>query len=120
VVEADLVEAGRRRVRRDVPADSEVLVGPRHGDGRVPPDVGADPALDELIAREPRLALGRDRVDVVGAAQRRHADLAFAGPLQQLQHQVARAAPAGDVDRRVERREPLLGLFGVNVRELAR
>src|SRR3712207_8642338 len=42
-------------------------------------DVRPHAPLDELVAGEPRLALRRDRVDVVGAAQRGHADLLLAG-----------------------------------------
>ena len=119
VVEADLVERGRGLVRRDVTADLEALaVRGRDGDGGVPAQEGADPALDVLVAGEPRLALGRDRVDVVGAAQRGHADVLLAGPLEQAQHHVARAAAAPVVDHRVERLEPFLGLVGVDVREL--
>ena len=119
VVEADLVERRRRLVRRDVPADLEALaVGRRDGHGGVPAQERADPALDVLVAREPRLALRRDRVDVVGAAQRRDADVLLAGPLEQSQHHVARAAAAPVADHGVERLEPLLGLVGVDVGEL--
>ena len=99
VVEADLVEAGGGLVRRDVAADLEALaVGAGHDDRGVPADERADPALDLLVAGEPRLALGRDRVDVVGAAQRRDADLPLAGPLEQPQHDVAGALAAALVD----------------------
>ena len=121
VVEADLVEAGRGLVGRDVAADLEaraVGVGDHHRG--VPADEGADAALDVLVAGEPRLALGRDGVDVVGAAQRRHADLLLAGPLEQPQHHVARAVAAAVVDQRVERVEPVLGLVGVDVGQLGR
>src|SRR5258708_4640388 len=63
VVESDLVEARGRGVGCDVAADAEAgPVGPGHHDGRVPPDVGPNPSLDVFVAREPRLALGRDRV----------------------------------------------------------
>ena len=78
----------------------------------------ADPALDLLVAGEPRLALGRDGVDVVGAAQRGHADLLLAGALEQPQHHVAGALAAALVDQLVEGVEPLLGLVGVDVGEL--
>ena len=77
-------------------------------DRGVPADERADPALDLLVAGEPRLALGRDRVDVVGAAQRGHADLLLAGPLEQPQHDVAGALAAALVDQRVEGLEPVL------------
>ena len=90
-----------------------------HHDRGVPPDVGADPALDVLVAGEPRLALGRDRVDVVGAAQRGHADLPLPGPLEQLEHQVARPVRPAASTTRVERLEPLAGLGRVDVGELA-
>ena len=121
VVEADLVEAGRGLVGGDVAADPEALaVGARHHDRGVPADEGADPALDVLVAGEPRLALGRDGVDVVGAAQRGHADLLLAGPLEQPEHEVAGAVAAALVDQRVERLEPLLGLVGIDVRQLGR
>ncbi len=119
VVEAHLVERGGRRVGGDVAADADRLVGARHHDRRVPADVGADAALDVLVAREPRFALGRDGVDVVGAAQRRHADLALAGAFQQLEHQEAGALPAVGVDGGVERLEPLAGLFAVDIGQLA-
>ena len=120
VVEADLVQAGRRLVGRDVAADLEALaVGARDHDGGVPADEGPDAALDVLVAGEPRLPLGRDGVDVVGAAQRGDADLALAGALEQLQHHVAGPVLALLVEQGVERVEPLLRLLGVDVGELS-
>src|SRR5205823_11760413 len=79
---------------------------------------GADPPLDVLVAGEPRLALGRDRVDVVGAPQRGHPDLSLPGPLDQLEHQVARSRLAPFVQDGVERFDPLTRLVGVDVGEL--
>ena len=119
VVEADLVQAGRGGVGGDVPAHAEAgPVGPGHHDGGVPPDVGADPPLDVLVAGEPRLALGRDRVDVVGAAQARHADLLLTGPLQQPEHHVPGPGPATGAHHAVERVDPVPGLVRVDVRQL--
>ena len=119
VVEADLVEARRRLVGRDVTADLEALaVGRGHHHRGVPADEGADAALDLLVAGEPRLALRRNGVDVVGGAQRRHADLLLARALEQAQHHVARAVATPVVEHRVEGREPLLGLVGVDVGQL--
>ena len=121
VVEADLVEARGRLVRRDVTADLEPLaVGAGHHHGGVPADEGADPALDVLVAGEPRLALRRDGVDVVGAAQRRDADLLLARALEQAEHDVARPLAAALVEHRVERVDPVLGLVRVDVGELGR
>ncbi len=121
VVEADLVEAGARLVRRDVAADLEPLaVGAGHHDCGVPPDVGADPSFGVLVAGEPRLSLGRDGVDVVGAAQSRDADVGLAGTLEQSEHDVARALPAALVDQGVEGLDPVVGLVGVDVGQLGR
>ena len=119
VVEADLVQAGRRGVGGDVPAHAEAgPVGPGHHDGRVPPDVGADPPFHVLVAREPRLALRRDRVDVVGAAQARHADLLLTRPLQQPEHHVPGPGPAAGAHHAVERVDPVPGFVRVDVRQL--
>ena len=121
VVEADLVQRRARLVRRDVAADLESLaVGVGHGDRGVPADERADPALDLLVTGEPGLALGRDRVDVVGAAQRRDAHLLLAGALEQPQHHVARALAAALLDQLVEGLDPLAGLLGVDVGKLRR
>ena len=117
VVEADLVERGRRRVRRDVAADADARpLGAVHHDRGVPAQPGAVAALDLLVTGEPGLVLGRDRVDVVGGGQARDAHLALAGALVELEHQVAGAGPAALVDDAVERVQPLLGLVRVDVR----
>ena len=120
VVEADFVQAGRRGVRRDVAADVGQRVRAADHDRGVPADVGADPPLDELVAREPRLGLGRDRVDVVGRAQRGNADLLLPGALEQLEHQESGPSRAGGVDHAVERVEPLLGFSRVDIGDLTR
>src|SRR5215469_13883232 len=93
-------------------------VGTGHHDRGVPPDIGSDAALDVLIAREPRLALGRDRVDVVGAAQAGHPDLLLAGSFEQAQHEVAGPAATAGASDRVEGVDPLPCLIRVDVREL--
>src|SRR5580698_2153210 len=119
VVVPDLIEAGRRGVGGDVAADAQAgPVGAGDHDGGVPPDVGADAPLDVLIAGEPGLALRRDRVDVVGAAQPGHADLLFPGPFQQPQHHVPAAGPAAGPDNRVEGLDPFPGLVGVDIGQL--
>src|SRR5205823_989631 len=83
-----------------------------------PPDVGADASLDVLVAREPRLALRRDGVDVVGAAQARDADLSFPCPFEQLEHEESRPLPARAIDGLVQRFKPLAGLVAVDIRQL--
>ncbi len=120
-VEADLVEGGRGGVGGDVAADAHA--GPLravHGHGRVPPDPGPVAALGLLVTGEPGLLLGGDRVDVVGAGQRRDADTALAGALQQAQHQVAGTLLAGALQHSIERLQPLGGLFRVDVRKVGR
>ncbi len=119
VVEADLVEAGRRLVGRDVAADAEAgAVRARDHDRGVPADVGADASLDVLVAGEVGLALGGNGVDEVGAAQRRHADGLLTRALQHPQHDVAGAVSTPLVDHLVERAEPVLRLVGIDVRQL--
>ncbi|WP_344932998.1 hypothetical protein [Actinoplanes nipponensis] len=59
VVHADLVEAGRRRVRRDVATDADVRpLRAVHQHRGVPADVGPDPALDELVTGNHGSCLG--------------------------------------------------------------
>ena len=121
VVEAHFVERGRRRVGGDVPADADAgLLRPVHDHRGVPAQVGAEAALDVLVAGEPRLLLGADRVDVVGRRQRRHAHLHGPRALEQPKHEVARTHPARPVDDGVEAVEPLLGLCRVDVRQVGR
>jgi hypothetical protein len=120
VVEAHLVQRGGGGVGGDVPADGDTgPLGAVHHDRGVPADVRPDPPLDVLVAGEPRLPLRRDGVDVVGAAQRRDADLLLTAALQHPQHQVAGPALAAVVDGAVQRLQPLPGLVGVGVDELA-
>ncbi len=121
VVEPHLVERGRGRVCRNMAThtDSRTLRAVHH-DRRVPADPGAVAPLDVLVAGEPRLELGRDRVDVVGRRQRRDRDALFARAFQQPQHQVARPGRTGPLHQVVEGLQPLAGLFGVDVRQIRR
>ena len=99
-------------------ADARALgAGDHHG--RVPAGRVEDLALDLLVAGEERLVLGGDGVDVVRAAHLGHGDALLAGPLDQPEHEVAGPLPAALVDGGVERVEPLLGLLGIEVRDLA-
>ncbi|SKZ82667.1 Uncharacterised protein [Mycobacteroides abscessus subsp. abscessus] len=70
VVEADLVERCRRRIRGDVPAHSDAWpLRPVNHDRGVPAEEVTEPTFDVLVAGEPRLTLGGNRVDVVGRRQ---------------------------------------------------
>ena len=56
VVEANFVQGGGRRVRRDVTADAVALaIGANHHRHRVPADEALDAALNFLASRKGRL-----------------------------------------------------------------
>ena len=116
VVEADLVERRRRGVGGDVAADADAgALRAVHRDGGVPADPGAVAALDLLVAGEVGLVLGRDRVDVVGRRNHRHAQVQILRALQQAEHDLAAAAVALRRDQLLERLLPLGGLVGIAV-----
>ena len=91
VVEAGLVEARRRRVRGQVPADAgEARVRAQdHRDG-IPADDAPDAQLHRLVAREVGFLLRADGVDVARLGQRRQADLQLPRTLEELVDQEAR------------------------------
>ena len=119
VVEADLVERGRAGVGRQVAADAGVLrVRPRHHHGGVPADVGADAALEVLVAGEPRLLIGRDGVHVRRRHRGREADLRGPRPLEELHQEEPGPVAAALLHDGVEGVEPLDGLLWVDVGDL--
>ena len=119
VVEADLVEARRRGIRGEVAAEADVeVVGPGDHDRRVPADDAADLQLELLVAREVGLLLRRDAVDVVGLQERRQADLALAGEVEDAGEEVPGALAALVLEDVVDGRKPFRRLVGVGVREL--
>ncbi len=81
VVEAHFVQRRGGGVGGDVATDVGAGVGPGHHHRGVPPGVRPDAPFDVLVAREPRLALRRDGVDVVGAPQPGHPHLMLSRPL---------------------------------------
>ena len=119
MVEADLVQRRRRRVRREVTAQTvETMVrAVDHRDG-VPTYERADATFDVFVAGEPRLLLGRDGVDVIGRDHRGHERALLARAFHESREQVVGARLALHVDHRVERLQPLAGLLGVDIREL--
>jgi hypothetical protein len=80
--------------------------------------MNADPAFGLLVTGEPGLALGRDRVDVVGAAQAGHADLLLTGAFEQSEHHVPGAGPAASAHHSVKRLKPLFRLVWVYIGKL--
>lgn len=121
VVEAHVVQRGRGGEGGDVATDTDPrTLGARHHHGRVPAGRVEDLALDLLVAGEERLVLRGDRVHVVRAAHLRYGDALLARTLDEPEHQVTGPLTASLVDGGVERVEPFLGLFGIEVRDLAR
>ena len=116
VVVAHLVERGGGGVGRDVPADGDPwTLGAVHRDGRVPAQPGPVATLDLFVARELRLVLGRDRVDVVGRRDHGDAELQLLGALEEAQHDLPGAFAALRGGDGVERLLPFGGLVGVGV-----
>ncbi|CAH0213186.1 hypothetical protein SRABI128_02023 [Microbacterium sp. Bi128] len=116
VVEADLVQSGRRRVRRDVTADADT--GPLrtvHRDRGVPADPLAVPALELLVTRELGLVGLRDGVDVVGGRHHRNTEVQILRALEQAQHDLAPACGALRLDQLTQGFLPFRGLFRVAV-----
>lgn len=120
VVEADVVQRGGGGEGGDVTADTDPgpLGAGDHHRG-VPAGRVEDLALDLLVAGEERLVLRGDRVDVVGAAHLGHGHALLARALDEPEHQIAGPLPAALVDGGVEGVQPFLGLFGIEVRDLA-
>jgi len=117
VVETDLVQDRRGSERRQVPPDPiSFVIRLDHHHGGVPTHESADATLQILVAGEPCLVLGGDRVDVGGAHRGRHAHVLGAGTFDELRHQEPGPARAFGADDRVERIEPLLGFGGIGVR----
>ncbi|GBE22121.1 hypothetical protein BMS3Bbin01_01484 [bacterium BMS3Bbin01] len=119
MVEADLVEGGRRGERGQVPSDSlRCMVGTHDHDGGVPADEPADSLFESVVSGEPRLFLGRDRIDVGRVDRGRDPHLLLPGAQQHARQQIPCPGLALDGDELVERVEPFLGLGGVGVGEL--
>ena len=119
VVEPDLVQARGRGIGRQVATQAgEAGVRPEDHRDRVPADDPADPELDRLVAREVRLLLRADRVDVAGLGQRRQPDVELSGALQQLEQDETRPLVSLLPVDLVQRVEPLLSLGGVDVGQL--
>ena len=119
VVEAHLVEGGRAGKGREVTADAGLAgVRPRDHDGCVPADVTANPSFEVLVAGEPGLGPGWDRVDVGARDGGREADLVGPRPLQQFHQQELGTRPAAGFDDGIEGVQPLCGLLRINIGQL--
>ncbi len=119
VVEPDLVQAGRARVRRQVAADArELRVGPEDHRHRIPADDPPDAQLHRLVTREVGLLLGADRVDVAGLGQRRQPDLELSGSLEELVDEEPGASLALLLHDLVEGLHPFVRLGRIDVGQL--
>ncbi len=65
-----------------------------HGDGGIPAQPGAKATFNLLVARELRLVLRCNGVDVVGGGNHRNTELKLFRPFQETHHDVARALMA--------------------------
>ena len=121
VIEAHVIQGGRRGERGDVPAEIVIaLVGAEHHGQGVPANERANAALHEQVAGHERLFGGRDRVSIRGC---QHVGQTLAGlrqPRRQALHQHVRPAAPVFPDDRLQRVEPLLGLLGVDVLDVPR
>ena len=107
VIEADLVERGRRRVGRDVSADAvRQPVGAHDHGHRVPAHEALDAALDLLAARERRLVGRTQGVDVGRHRRERQRHASRPGAMPQGGQQPLDAAAVTLLDDVVERFEP--------------
>ena len=97
----------------------EAVIGAQHHERGVPADDAPHPQLHLLVAREGRLLLGGEGVDVARLHQAGKADAELAGALEHLAEQEVSPLGSMGLHHPVEGVDPLLGLSGVGVRELA-
>ena len=105
VVEADLVQARRAGIRREVTADPRVAVvrAQDHRD-RVPADDASDAQLHRLVAREGGLLFRADRIDVARLGQRRQAQVELARALERAVEDELRAGASFVGDDRIQQK----------------
>ena len=113
MIEADVVEHGRRREARDVAADVGILVRAEHHRHRIPAHEVTDLLLDVEIAGEPDLRLHRNRVDVRGVGRERKVRAGAACLVDQRLDEKMRAIRPFGREHAVERGEPLVGFLRI-------
>ncbi len=96
----------------------EVVVRAEHHRCGVPADEPADPELHRFVAREERLLLRRDGVDVPRLSERRDPDVEHPGALEELVEDEPGSLGTARTDEGVERIHPLLRLRRVDVGKL--
>ena len=116
MIEADLIQRGRRRVRRDVPANALFcLVRPHDHRRRIPSDEALDAALHIGVARHQRVLVGRNRVDVRRVGRERQLDAAFGRVKRQLTKEARDFDGAAALQNIIKGIEPFAGFDGIEL-----
>ena len=119
VVEANLVEARRARIRCQVSTDSwMLLIGAEHHRRSIPAHDMADARLHRLVAREGRLIARLDRVDVRGGSKRWQINAKVSRPRHEAHHQQLGPLRAVGGDRTLELGDQTRRIGGVRIRDL--
>jgi hypothetical protein len=116
MIEADLEQVRGAGIARDMAPEFAVgRVGPHHHRQRVPAHEGGELLLDGEVAREHRLLLDRDRVDVRRDQFGRPADVRVARQRRQLVQDEAGAHGPFGGHQRQEGVAPFGGFGGIGV-----
>ena len=115
VIETDVVEHRRRREARDVPADVGVLVRAQHHGHRVPADAVADLLLDVEVARQVRLLVDGNRVDVGRVRGKRKIGAGLPRGVDEVLDQVMRAVGTFGGEHAGQRVQPFACFLGIGI-----
>ncbi len=116
MIQAYLDQSGQRRVRRNVPANSwVVLVGTNHHGQRIPANETLEAALQRTVTRIRNLLLGGNGIDVRRIDALRGHGTRFAGAISQAFEQVGGAVGAGFIYDLIQGLKPLRGFLRVQV-----
>ena len=119
VVEADLIEAGRTRVRCKVATDPRVfLIGTQHHRRRIPAHDVPDARLHRLVAREARLVACLDGVDVRRGRKCGEIHAKITSARHQAHHQEAGTLRSVGGDRALELGDQARRIGGICVGDL--
>ena len=113
VIESHLVQGGRRGVGGEMAADGRIAaVGADHHDHGVPAQNVADAALEVVAARERRLQVGWNGIDVGSVAGGGNVDPRPQGMGMDLLEEVAGSLRTAALQDVVEGLEPFRSLYG--------
>ena len=121
MVEADFVERGGRRERRDMTADALVrLVRFDHHRGGIPADQALDAALDVRTAGHRHLVVGGNRVEVRSVGGERQLDAVLGGVDGQVAQQPRDFGGPAGLQHIIEGLEPFVRFNGIELRRIFR